>query len=611
MGSRELFFPPCKFKRSRKVEVKAEITAETSSFVTEKTISDADIMIQSPGLGAILDNYGGCVFRVWAPHADSAQVVLYEKDSPGPKCELIREGGVWALRVPGIRAGCKYHFVFQHKGEEHERRDARGRETVYDSNACVVVDPHYCWCPFQAPTWDKLNIYQLHVGAYTGREEGGGKFKSLEARLDYIRDLGFTAIELLPVHEYCGSWGYNPRLLFAVHQMYGQPQHLRELVDTAHQKGLSVLFDLVLNHGAARLNSLWAYDGWNENNRGGLYFDGGRDTPFGKGFAWWQKEIQDMIFEASQMFLSEYNGDGLRLDCVHEIPWKVLQTTTRNLRDKFPGKILISEMTPETPKVISDAGFDATWMHSSFYDMRAFMNERRSLRKLESLFSLHPGYTSPTQCIKYFLGCHDQTGCRKNGKYDPEIQGLHRYAVDLFGGRGTWEGRAKARFWYGGQLAAVGIPMLFMGTEFHHSGWWGVERENMINWDLSRDRTGQEMLSLVKEGNFLRQKSPSLRYGNFSVVHFDEKNCVLGFLRKVEGETMLVVVNGGESQWEKNDYGVQTGVEGGNLVEKLNTQEAVFGGWEGSGNCGKKLQISHGKLFINLPKWSVLIFEFV
>lgn len=91
---------------------------------------------------------------------------------------------------------------------------------------------------------------------------------------------GFTAVEFMPVQEFGGLWGYNPRLVGAVHGRYGTARQLRNLVAKCHELGLAVIFDLVLNHGSAKLNSLWNWDGYGRD--GGIYFEGGADTTWGK-----------------------------------------------------------------------------------------------------------------------------------------------------------------------------------------------------------------------------------------------------------------------------------------------------------------------------------------
>ncbi|CAI7906591.1 unnamed protein product, partial [Closterium sp. NIES-54] len=583
--------------------------------------TDEEILASIPALGATLDDHGGCVFRVWAPHPQRATLVV-KRVSParagaggsdaegaaaeGERVEMGRDGNVWFARVLNVVAGDNYHFVFEWEGKTLERRDARARATDYESNDCIVVDPRFSWTPFEPPPFEALNIYQLHVGAFTGRLPGGGTFAALKEKLPYIKNLGFNAVQMLPVHEYCGQWGYNPRLLFAPHPFYGSPLELRELVDAAHSQGMAVIFDVVLHHLAPNLNSLWEYDG--PTKKGGLYFDGGGDSSWGKTFAWWQQEVKDMVLDAARLFLIEYNGDGLRFDCVHAMPWKVSQSLTWHLHREFPHRILISEITPEVPEVLSEAGYDATWMHTSFYKMRSFMlaDSPRPLGRLQALLTLLPGYSKSTQCVKYFLGSHDQVGCRRDGRYDDDIQGYHRYAVDLFGGREDWTARAKVRMWFACQVCAQGIPMTFMGSETMHPRWWGVTPRDMLDWQYTEDAVGQQMQALVRAANGLRAASAALQRGAFETVHYDEVNCVIAFWRQTESETLLVVVNAGEAQWEKADYGVRVGGGDRPYVEVFNSQDAEYGGWATSGNAGKQLTPNHGKLFINLPKWGVL-----
>ncbi|CAI5467795.1 unnamed protein product [Closterium sp. Yama58-4] len=555
--------------------------------------TDEEILASIPALGATLDGHGGCVFRVWAPHPQRATLVV-KRVSParagagggdaegaaaeGERVEMGRDGNMWFARVPNVVAGDRYHFVFEWEGKILERRDARARATDYSSNDCIVVDPRFPWTPFEPPPFEALNIYQLHVGAFTGRLPGGGTFAALKEKLPYIKSLGFNAVQMLPVHEYCGQWGYNPRLLFAPHPFYGTPLELRELVDAAHSQGMAVIFDVVLHHLAPNLNSLWEYDG--PTKRGGLYFDGGGDSSWGKTFAWWQQEVKDMVLDAARLFLHEYNGDGLRFDCVHAMPWKVSQSLTWHLHREFPHRILISEITPEVPEVLSDAGYDATWMHTSFYKMRSFMlaDEPRPLGRLQALLTLLPGYSKSTQCVKYFLGSHDQIGCRRDGSYDDDIQGYHRYAVELFGGRSDWTARAKVRMWFACQVCAQGIPMTFMGSESMHPRWWGVTPRDMLDWQYTEDAVGQQMQALVRAANGLRAGSAALQRGAFETVHYDEVNCVIAFRRQADGETLLVVVNAGEAQWEKNDYGVRVGGGDRPYEEVFNSQDAEYGG---------------------------------
>jgi 1,4-alpha-glucan branching enzyme len=123
-------------------------------------------------------------------------------------------------------------------------------------NKSQVVDTTHAWSPFDTPEFDNLLLYQCHVGSFSGYRDGhiapGGvaSFDQLRTKLDYVRDLGFNALALLPVQEFRfdRSWGYNPAFYFALESAYGRPADLRALVDACHRRGLAVIFDVVFNH---------------------------------------------------------------------------------------------------------------------------------------------------------------------------------------------------------------------------------------------------------------------------------------------------------------------------------------------------------------------------
>ena len=130
-------------------------------------------------------------------------------------------------------------------------------------------------------------------------------------KVEYIADMGFTAVQMLPTTEFSGLWGYNPRQMHAVHGPYGSPEDFVALVNKCHEHGIAVLIDVALHHGAARLNSLWEYDGWNEQY-GGIYFEGAGKTPWGTRFAMWKHEVRDYLADSVVDCFAEYNVDGRR-----------------------------------------------------------------------------------------------------------------------------------------------------------------------------------------------------------------------------------------------------------------------------------------------------------
>jgi 1,4-alpha-glucan branching enzyme len=124
-------------------------------------------------------------------------------------------------------------------------------------------------------TGNELVIYEMHVGTFHVKDEGrGGTFDTAIEKLPYLRELGINAVELMPVAEFSGdfSWGYNPAHPFAVESIYGGPDGLKRFIKAAHQHGIAVIVDVVYNHLGPSDLSLWQFDGWHENGKGGIYF---------------------------------------------------------------------------------------------------------------------------------------------------------------------------------------------------------------------------------------------------------------------------------------------------------------------------------------------------
>jgi len=371
---------------------------------------------REPYCGANLDGKGGCSFTVWAPAAEEAYVFLYddgEASSESRRAEPMRSEGDGFMRaeVNGVTEGQLYHFGFKTRWDAwYERRDPYARQTqanTSDSLTCVVVDPtSFNWTPWETPSLGSVVMYQLHFPSFTGYNDPQsagieGTFKAASNKLDHIMDSGFTAIQLMPVLEYSGSWGYNPRLLFPTHPACGTPHELRSFVNEAHKRGLSVLFDAVLHHGAAKDNSLWNYDGWEVDGNGGIYHEGGHQTGFGVTFSFWKDEVKQMLYDSCAMYFREYNADGLRIDAAQLLPESLTKYLMFKLRQDFPGKLIFAEINPFEPEAIDNLGFDSAWDFSSFFDGLAYIDGKAQLdiEKVKGLLSLKQGLSHPTQVM--------------------------------------------------------------------------------------------------------------------------------------------------------------------------------------------------------------------
>lgn len=568
------------------------------------------------------------LFRIWAPHARRVCIELASGRFVDLAPETVNEH-FWSGEAGGLAPGARYRVVlesswndcFDREGAVLVRRDPYARETEFDSDWCVLTRPEFPWRPFRPPAFNELILYEVHVGSFGPADEGASAFERARRGLDHVRALGFNAVQLMPVTEFGGIWGYNPRQLLAVHGPWGTADELRRLVDEAHGLGLAVIVDVVLNHGSAKRNCLWNWDGYGPHGCGGIYFEGERDTPWGRRFAFHKREVAQYLEAACRMWLEEYRADGLRFDSVHNMPWHLLREMTRAIRQHHPDKFLVAEVTPENPAVVTDAGFDACWIHAAHFDAVKVMTRpewdgHRRLATLKSMIDLHPGFPRSCSAVNSAMGSHDQVGDRHGGHEDG---GIHRYFVARWGGRGNWHARAQSRMWYALQATARGLPLVFMGTETLQDGWWHVDRP--FDWGLARGEAfADQMMRCVRSMNTLRREHCALTSENIRFVHEDGDNTVIAWLRWAdEGdprrrpgreEVVLCVANVGERQWSSCDYGLRTG-QGGDRAWRLafNSQAAEFGGWEGSGPAPETRSDDQGRLWINLPKWSVLVFE--
>src|SRR5205823_2328645 len=164
-------------------------------------------------------------------------------------------------------------------------------------------------------------------------------------------------------------------------------------------------------------------------------------------------------------------------------------------------------------------------------------------------------------------------------------------------------------------VALPGTPMMFMGTEGHMWGYWSpatdANGEHRMDWAIVGDDTGAPMQRLVADANNLRWRHPALRSENLNLLHADYQGQVVAFKRyNFEGDIVLVVVNLSDNQWSNSDYGVNMAGETGQWREIFNSQSPRYGGINTTGNFQTDRQVANdGKLYINLPSWSVLMFQ--
>jgi maltooligosyltrehalose trehalohydrolase len=252
---------------------------------------------------------GGVTFRMWAPRQDRIVLVL----NGDIRLQMERDAEGWhRLHVAETGHGTRYMFELEDglqvpdPASRHQPHDVHGPSQVIDPSRFVWTDRDWRGRP-----WHEAVIYELHVGAFTTE----GTFTAAIERLDYLAELGVTAIELMPVAEFPGgrNWGYDGVLLFAPDASYGHPDDLKALVDAAHVRGIMVLLDVVYNHFGPDGNYLAAY---------APIFNDHHHTPWGAAVnydAEGSAAVREFVLQNAAFWIEEFHFDGLRLDAVHAI----------------------------------------------------------------------------------------------------------------------------------------------------------------------------------------------------------------------------------------------------------------------------------------------------
>ncbi len=263
--------------------------------------------------GADCREDGSVRFRLWAPAADQVQVCLAGSNL-GTRLSLQKLDNGWFELVTGAaRAGTQYHFRID-GGQEVSDPASRFQPGDVHGPSEVIDPTTFAWSDdtWRGRRWEEAVIYELHVGAFTP----SGTFSAVCDRLDYLADLGITAIELMPVADFPGqhNWGYDGVLPFAPDSTYGRPEDLKALVQNAHDRGLMILLDVVYNHFGPEGNYLNFY--------APQFFTSRHKTPWGNAINFDGAEsrtVRDFFIQNALYWLTEYQFDGLRLDAVHAI----------------------------------------------------------------------------------------------------------------------------------------------------------------------------------------------------------------------------------------------------------------------------------------------------
>lgn len=426
---------------------------------------------------------------MWAPFAK--QVYIDGTFTPNGKQPLTSEDdGYWFALIHGAEPGHQYKYIIETPdGRLLERNDPRARAiTSSDKGFSVIVDNEFDWQGdnFVMPPKCDHVIYELHVGTFNRPDAAtSGTFDSAIEKLDYLRDLGINIIELMPVTSmaFSNGWGYAPNHIFSVESMLGGRHGLMKFVHACHQHGIGVILDVVYNHFYGDTD-LWRFDGWSENDRGGIYFynDERGDTPWGGRPDYGRPEVRQFILDNVAMWFAEYHIDGLRVDSTiymrntagrdndpdHDISdaWSLLQDIVSLAHKIKPDSLIIAEDSASNAQIVAPrldggCGFDSQWELGFPHALRAALGLSTDQPNLDGIqYEFNHAYGSDAFARTIFSDSHDTAA---NGSV------RLNEAVAPAGGA-TLFAREKTLLANAVTLTSPGIPMLLQGSEFLQDG---------------------------------------------------------------------------------------------------------------------------------------------
>ena len=562
----------------------------------------------------------GIGFAVWAPDARKVSVVgdFNEWDAGADPMDKRWDCGVWERFVANAREGDRYKFaIWNAEGTllPLKADPYAFRAELRPATASIVA-------PLPAPPSRKeraadqriaqnreapMAVYEVHLGSWKRRPEDGNRFLNYRELADellpYVKDMGFTHVELLPISEYPfdGSWGYQPTGLFAVTSRYGSPEDFRYFVERAHELGIGVLLDWVAGHFPNDEHGLALFDGTHlyehADPRQGWHPDWSTHV-----YNYGRHEVSNFLISNALFWLGEYGIDGLRVDAVASMlyldysrpsgEWvpnrfggrenleaiAFLRSLNESAYGAYPHAITIAEESTAWPQVSSPVylgglGFGFKWNMGWMHDTLEYMAHDPVHRKyhhdrltFSMLYAFSENYVLPLS--------HDEV-----------VHGKGSILQKMPGDR--WQRFANVRLLYTYMYAHPGKKLLFMGNEFAQDREWN--HDESLDWHLLDDPQHAGMQRLVRDLNRVYTASPALyrrdaTHEGFEWLAQDAGASIIAFIRRGRDarEFMIAVCNFTPVVRECFRIGVP---EATSYREVLNSDAKPYGG-TGVGNGG-------------------------
>ena len=619
--------------------------------------SDHDIYLFREGthtrladwLGCHLRPSGGADFAVWAPNAESVAVIgdwnVWAGDADG--LQLRGDGtGIWQGFAGQAQQGQAYKYrIHSHHGQHvADKADPFARYAeAPPATASRVWSLEYTWGDqawmstrgaknaLDAP----MAVYEVHLGSW--RRHPDGRFYSYrelaQALADYVKHMGFTHVELMPVteHPFYGSWGYQTIGYFAPTARYGTPQDFMYFVDHLHQQGIGVLLDWVPSHFPADAHGLGYFDGTHlfehADPRQGFHPEWNSSL-----FNYGRHEIRSFLISSALFWLRQYHVDGLRVDAVASMlyldyargpgEWipnrhggrenleaiAFLQTLNRAVYREHPDTLTIAEESTAWPRVsrpveMDGLGFGMKWNMGWMHDSLSYMQEDSVYRQYHHhrlTFAMVYAFTE-----NFVLPLSHDEVVHGKGSLLGKMPGDH------------WQQFANLRAYLGFMWTHPGKKLLFMGAEFGQRREWTHDGE--LEWWVAALEGHAGLQRFVAQLNRVYRGTPALYQLDFSPDGFewvaadDAQVSVYAFVRKPREGSAPVLVVCNLTPVPRTNYllGVPAA---GFWRELLNSDAKEFdgAGWGNLGGVEAAPVSAHGRaqsLCLTLPPLSTLILE--
>jgi 1,4-alpha-glucan branching enzyme len=526
-----------------------------------------------------IDGISGVLFATWAPSAQRVSVIGDFNQWDG-RCHPMRvrgSSGVWELFIPGLSAGelYKYEIKSHHDGSLHSKMDPYGQQTeLRPGTASIVAQAsQHQWADKdwmikrERSNWlqQPQSVYEVHLGSWRRNDQGNFlTYRELAEQLvPYVKELGFTHIELLPIteHPLDISWGYQTTGYFSPTSRFGTPDDFRFFVDTCHSHNIGVILDWVPGHFPKDAHGLARFDGSalyeHADPRQGEHQDWGTYI-----FNYGRKEVTNFLLSSAFYWLEEFHIDGLRVDAVasmlyldysrEEGQWvpnqyggrenleviEFLKHMNSVLHKEHPGCLVTAEESTSYPMVSRPAhmgglGFSMKWNMGWMHDILHYMQED----------SIHRRYHHDSLTFGLLYAFTENFVLPFS--HDEVVHGKRSILNKMPGDE--WQRFANLRLLYTFMFTYPGKKLLFMGLEFAQGTEWNCERA--LDWYVLDYPLHQGMKSLVSDLNSLYTTTPALYRHEFDPHGFEWLDCndrehsILSYIRKNEDDYVVCIFN--------------------------------------------------------------------